>query len=283
MFVYDKRGTGHSTGKYTQDFQVLAQDAAAAAAAARRLAGPRLTRIGFAGGSQGGWVAPLASTLAPVDFVIVGYGLAGSPGEENTDQTVLELKRKGYGPADLAAAAEVAEATNAVLGSHFRGGFKQLAAVRARYHDRPWFKDLNGQFTGQLVKYPGWLLRLAGPIVDVGTPAAYDAVWVLARVKAPMLWVLADDDTLAPNATTRERLAKLIAQGSQITILAFPDTDHGIMRFITTPKGERQNTGYADGYFRTTIDWATTGKLSPPYGASRLIGEPVAAVANPPA
>ena len=117
--------------------------------------------------------------------------MAGSPGEENTDQTVLELKRKGYGLADLAGAAEVAEATNAVLAARFRGGFEQVDAAKARYRDRPWFKDLHGQYTGEIVKYPTWALRLVGPMFDVGTPAAYDAVPVLARVKAPMLWVLA--------------------------------------------------------------------------------------------
>ena len=276
MFVYDKRGTGGSTGKYTQDFQTLAQDAAAAAGAARRLAGGRLLRIGFSGGSQGGWVAPLAATLTPVDFVIVGYGLAGSPGEENTDQTVLELKRKGYGPDVLAQAAEVAEAANGVLAARFRGGFKQLDAVKSRYGGRPWFKALRGQYTGELVRYPTWVLQLVGPMFDVGTPAAYDAVPVLRRVKAPMLWVLADDDTMAPNATTRQRLAGLIAEGAKISVLAFPATDHGIMQFVTTPEGERKMTRYPDGYFRTTADWARTGALSPPYGNSRLIGRPIA-------
>jgi uncharacterized protein len=276
VFVYDKRGTGRSTGKYTQDFDALARDAAAAELEARRLAGARLSRIGFSGGSQGGWVAPLAATLTPVDFVVVGYGMAGSPGEENTDQTVLELKRKGYGAADLAGAAEVAEAANAVLGSRFRSGFDKLDAAHAKYGDKPWFKELGGQFTGQFMDYPSWMLRLAGPMFDVGTPVTYDAVAPLKRVKAPMLWVLADDDTLAPNATTRQRLAALIAEGSPITILAFPRTDHGIMEFATTPDGERHNTRYAEGYFRTTIDWAKTGVLSLPYGASVLIGQPIA-------
>lgn len=78
-FVYDKRGTGASDGTYTQDFSVLANDAVAAVAQARRLAGARAGRVGFRGGSQGGWVAPLAATRTKVDFVIVGYGLAISP------------------------------------------------------------------------------------------------------------------------------------------------------------------------------------------------------------
>ncbi|RYF92666.1 MAG: hypothetical protein EON95_11595, partial [Caulobacteraceae bacterium] len=60
-FVYDKRGTGDSEGKYTQDFQLLADDAVAALAEARRLAGPRAGRTGFQGPSQGGWVAPIAA------------------------------------------------------------------------------------------------------------------------------------------------------------------------------------------------------------------------------
>ena len=163
VFVYDKRGTGRSTGKYTQDFQILARDAAAAVAEARALAGPRLGRLGLHGGSQGGWVAPLAATLTPVDFVVVDFGLAGSPGEENTDQTLVELARKGYRGDDLKAAAEVAQATNAVLASRFSSGYAQLDTVRAKYKQRPWFRILSGQFTGQLLKYPSWVLRIAGP------------------------------------------------------------------------------------------------------------------------
>src|SRR5262249_39221854 len=76
MFVYDKRGTGRSGGTYTQDFNVLADDAVAAVRAARHLAGGRLSRIGYHGTSQGGWVAPIAANREPVDFVIVAYGLA---------------------------------------------------------------------------------------------------------------------------------------------------------------------------------------------------------------
>src|SRR5262249_17685308 len=77
-FVYDKRGTGGSAGKYTQDFETLADDAVAAMREAKRIAGARCARIGYQGGSQGGWIAPLAATRAPVDFVIVSFGLAVS-------------------------------------------------------------------------------------------------------------------------------------------------------------------------------------------------------------
>jgi pimeloyl-ACP methyl ester carboxylesterase len=82
-FVYDKRGTGGSEGKYTQDFVTLADDAVAAMQEAKRIAGRRCARIGYQGGSQGGWVAPLAATRAPIDFVIVSFGLAVSVIDED--------------------------------------------------------------------------------------------------------------------------------------------------------------------------------------------------------
>jgi hypothetical protein len=78
-FVYDKRGTGGSGGQYTQDYPILGSDAVAALREARRLAGGRAGRVGYQGGSQGGWIAPLAAKKAAVDFVIVSFGLAVSP------------------------------------------------------------------------------------------------------------------------------------------------------------------------------------------------------------
>ena len=274
VFVYDKRGTGRSEGHYTQDFDLLADDAVAAVAKAKELAGTRATRVGFEGLSQGGWIAPLAATRTHVDFVVVDFGLAGSPAEENTDETVLELARKGYAASELAAAAEVAEATNEVLASHFRNGYRALDAVRARYRHRPWFKQLHGQFTGELLEHRDWVLRLVGPFFDMRTPVRYDAIAVLSRLQTPMLWVLADDDTLAPNATTRARLKTLVDEGHPITALVFPNTDHGIREFITTDDGERLDTRTPDGYLRTTVDFALNGRLDRAYGTAETILSP---------
>src|SRR3546814_11398744 len=59
VFVYDKRGTGGSEGEYTQNFELLAADAAKALDTARGMTAGRPGRAGFFGGRQGGWVAPL--------------------------------------------------------------------------------------------------------------------------------------------------------------------------------------------------------------------------------
>ena len=130
-FVYDKRGTGDSGGHYSHNYLTLATDAIAAAHEARRLAGARVGAIGYQAGSQGGWVAPLAAHIEPVDFVVVSFGLAVSPLEEDRAAVVLDMARHGFGPEVLPGAMEVVDATAEILRSGFRDGYDALARARA--------------------------------------------------------------------------------------------------------------------------------------------------------
>ncbi len=152
-FVYDKRGTGGSSGKYTQDFDTLADDAVAAMREAKRIAGRRCARIGYQGGSQGGWVAPIAATRAPVDFVIVSFGLAVSVIDEDQEEVALEMRLKGHSQEEIAKALEVASAAEAVFESGFSKGFERFDAVRAKYRNEPWYKDLHGNYTHFILPY----------------------------------------------------------------------------------------------------------------------------------
>ena len=90
------RGTGGSEGEYTQNFELLAADAAHALDQARSMTTGRVGRAGFFGGSQGGWVAPRAATLTKADFVAVGFGLVASPIEEDREQLVSEVRAAGH-------------------------------------------------------------------------------------------------------------------------------------------------------------------------------------------
>ena len=69
VFTYDKRGTGQSGGFYTQNFELLADDAAAAMQQAQALAAGRFSKAGYWGQSQGGWVAA-GTTRSRADFVV---------------------------------------------------------------------------------------------------------------------------------------------------------------------------------------------------------------------
>jgi dienelactone hydrolase len=274
VFVYAKRGSGGSEGRYTQDFHVLAGDAAAAGVEARRLAGSRAGRVGLHGGSQGGWVAPLAASQTPVDFVIVGFGLAYGALAEDSDQVMLDLKGKGWGADVLEQAREITDVTGAFIASHGEVGFAGLEAVRTKYRAQPWFADIRGEFTGFLLTTPNEQIIAMAPVLDVGTSWDYDPLPVLSGLDTPMLWIQAEDDTGAPPEATRQRLIDLAAQGRPITLLEYPDTDHGIVRFETSPDGKRTSIGYAPGYYQAVLDWAKTGRLDGQYGDGRLLAVP---------
>lgn len=270
VFAYDKRGTGASDGDYTQNFELLADDAAAALVQARTLAAGRYSRAGFFGGSQGGWVAPRAAALAHADYVAVGFGLVITPLEEDQQQVVLEMKDKGYDATATDHARDVADAAGQVMASHFTAGYEQLAAVKQRYASEPWLHRIEGEFTGELLAEDEADLRRTGaPRYDnLNIIWNYDAVAAIRALDIPQLWVLAGEDREAPNAITRQRLDELKRQGKPIDLYVFPHTDHGMYEFVQDADGTRHVTRITDGYFRLLADWITQ-QDRPPYGAGR--------------
>ncbi len=274
VFLYDKRGTGASEGDYTQNFELLASDAAAASREARRLAAGRFGRWGFFGGSQGGWIAPLAAKATEADFVAVGFGLVMSPLEEDREQVLAELKRMGYGPRAWAAAREVTDATGALIASHFRSGYQRLAEVKRRDAGVAWLAQINGEFTGPILRAdPAELRRTGAARLDgLGIIWRYDAERVVRSLQMPQLWVLAGSDREAPGTVTCQRLAALIRRGKPIDLFVFPNTDHGITEYVEAPDGSRRTTRVADGYYRLLGDWIR-GTLHPPYGRAERAAE----------
>jgi pimeloyl-ACP methyl ester carboxylesterase len=276
VFVYDKRGTGGSAGKYTQDFETLADDAVAAMREAKRIAGARCAGIGYQGGSQGGWVAPLAATRAPVDFVIVSFGLAVSVIDEDQEEVALEMRLKGHGQEEISKALEIASAAEAVFESNFTKGFERLDAVRAKYRNEPWYKDVHGNYTHFILPYTAAEAREKFKDSLPGTPFRYDPMPTLRAVKAPQLWVLGEDDLEAPSAETSRRINALIAKGKPITLAVFPHAEHGMTEYEVASDGERVSTRYAQGYFAMMRDFARNGQLSGSYGASLVVKQAMA-------
>jgi pimeloyl-ACP methyl ester carboxylesterase len=271
VFVYDKRGTGKSGGTYTHDYLLLANDAIAAMNEARRLAGGRAGRMGYQGGSQGGWVAPLAAKIEPVDFVVVGFGLAVSPLEEDREAIAFDLTSRGYGSDVVAKSMHIADAVAAVVLSHFREGYDRLAAVKAKYGKEPWFKYVHGDIAFYLLGTSEATLREQGPVLFPGLPANYDPMPVLRNLDTPQLWILAADDHDAPSEVTERRLRALQAKGKPITVAMFPRTEHGIYEYETGADGTRVDTRNADGYFTMMRDFILHGHLGTQrYGASTV-------------
>lgn len=276
VFVYDKRGTGKSEGEYTQNFELLASDAAAALRQARAMLPGHSGRAGFFGGSQGGWVAPLAATLTPADFVAVGFGLVASPIEEDREQMISEVRAAGLGQDAEALVNRLSAATAKLLLSHFNEGYDELDAARAGLADKPWAADIQGEHSGTILRMPNADLRRIGRarFDNLELIWDYDAVAALRRLRTPLLWVLAGEDREAPIETTRGALADLQAAGQPIDVYLFPGTDHGMIEFTTGPDGERRYTRITDGYLTLLGDWMK-GQAGKSYGrAERLAPTP---------
>jgi hypothetical protein len=275
VFVYDKRGTGGSDGEYTQNFELLATDAAAALTHARTMARGRFGRAGYFGGSQGGWVAPLAATRSDANFVAIGFGLVASPIEEDRDQMISEARALGLDSDALTLIHRISVATSRLLLSGFSEGYQELSLVRRELADKSWSQRIHGEYSGDMLRLSDDELRRIGRarFDNLEVIWDYDAVAALNRVKIPVLWVLAGEDREAPIGTTRTALLGLMKAGKPIEAYLFPATDHGMMEFTTNPDGSRTMTRITDGYLRLLGDWIQ-GRAVGTYGrAQKLSGE----------
>lgn len=101
VLTYDKRGGGSSTGSYPGEFpteealRIYADDASAALGFLARWPGVDLKRVGFHGGSQGGWTVPLAMFRHPQ----AAFAVLVSAPATTVDQTDLWSSYSGGGQA----------------------------------------------------------------------------------------------------------------------------------------------------------------------------------------
>jgi hypothetical protein len=255
VFVFDKRGTGKSQGSYSQNFHWLADDMAAALTTARKMAGGLANDIGFQGGSQAGWILPLAASKVKTDFVVVGFGLAEGVLAEDREEVFDDLREAGYGEDVIAKAREITDATGKIMLSRFKDGYEGLDAVRVKYGKEPWYEKVNGEYTGYLLRLPNWVIQIVGPWIDVGTSWEYNPLPALQAYQGPHLWVLAGRDSSAPSAITLKVLREVQATHPNLDVVMFPNADHGIIEFTEKPDGSRSETGFSPGYFPLLVDW----------------------------
>ncbi len=92
VLAFDKRGVGKSSGTYEYFnvsrseawFNVLASDVLACVEWLKSRPELEKAKLGLLGGSQAGWIMPLAASKSNhVDFIIIGEGVSVSAGEEH--------------------------------------------------------------------------------------------------------------------------------------------------------------------------------------------------------
>ena len=141
--VYDKRGSGTSTGDWkTASFDDLADDAIAGIdlLAARSDIDPK--RIGLHGHSEGGIIAPIAAVHAPskVAFMVAEDTVAGLVRDQDVYRVSHQIRQAGFTDAQVERAMDVYKLMIEVL----RGAkpYHDLEAAGQSVRDQAWYQWL---------------------------------------------------------------------------------------------------------------------------------------------
>jgi pimeloyl-ACP methyl ester carboxylesterase len=259
VFVYDKRGTGGSTGELSADFDVRADDTAAAVREARRLA-PGTHRFGVLGGSQGGWIAPLTATKTKLDFVIAAYAMAQGVTAQDRYEVEDQLRAAGYGDEVIAKSREITAATEHIVRSHWQEGWEQLDALKAKYAGEPWLKAIGTQeYTGILLQVPSAGGREMGPKLDKHISFNYDPRPVIETITPRQLWLLGGSDHTTPSPPTIAILREIQKTRRDLDLVVFKAADHGLVERFETAGAKRRR--YAPGLLEIVPQWILHGAL----------------------
>jgi pimeloyl-ACP methyl ester carboxylesterase len=93
---------------------------------------------------------------------------------------------------------------------------------------------------------------------------------VLRKLPTPQLWILGKEDIDAPYLETHRRLSSLRQAGTPISIVTYPDAEHGLYLFET--KGEeRLSTQQPPSLQRLLADFARGEPLATRYDDAAVI------------
>jgi len=260
-FVYDKRGTGGSDGRYTQDFQVLADDLNAAINFVAEIPGMTTEPLILAGFSQGGWIAPLASAKSDkVGALLLAYGPAVSLYEEDRWGYAYWLQREGYPAEDIAKADRLFAVLTDMRSRGTPDRWSELEPLIDQYEDEKWYTEGISDTDSSLANLtdtplPLTLMYWWSSLFGLDRFEDYDPAATLAQLNIPSHWLYAAEDSSMPTLGSVKKLTQLAEAGKPVTYKIYPDTMHGIVLFDQGPGRERHFISYHPDYFTDMIEW----------------------------
>jgi dipeptidyl aminopeptidase/acylaminoacyl peptidase len=234
VLIYDRRGSGQSSGELeSSDYEMLADDAIAGQHALAKHSRIDAKKIGFWGLSQGGWLAVLAAGRSKDAAFAASVSAPLVNANEQMKFAMSNLLTvRGYSPADVQ---EMLEARNAWVGYLHGGNSRQVAldALR-RAESKPWFA---------LAYLPKASALTTDPEND---PARRqfddDPVAAVRKAKVPLLFLYGDSDPWIPVAESIERLQSLRHEVPNIEYAVVADANHEMMTPVNETMQVDQNT-----------------------------------------
>lgn len=223
--IYDKRGSGKSTGNTrAASMEDLADDAVAGV---RYLASRKeidAKKIGVAGHSQGGWIAPLAGVRSKeVAFVIASAAAGVTPAEQSIYHRAEIMRLQGITEDEIKKATELRaklyDLNRMILsGTPFQSTRVAISQELAANSGARWFgpAELPPQLAGELP--PPGALRLL----------FFDPNPMWGKLRKPVYVVWGDKDTVVPVIKSKVLIesAQRKARNKSLTTRVFNGVDH---------------------------------------------------------
>ncbi len=242
VLIYDKRGTGASSGSWKESrFSDLADDALAGVQLLKNRNDINPQQIGLWGGSQGGWIAPLAASRSKdVAFLIIKSGPGVGPAQLATYKSVTRVRNAGYSP-------EVIGQVTALMNLQFDilrsgKGWEKLEGEVQKVRNESWYRHV------AVMRHSTW----DSSWMNYGLDIDFDPVPIFEKLKIPVLSLLGESDVETPVEETvaiLERIKK--ERNKDFTVKVFPGADHQ----IELPRQVKNRPRYAPGYLDTMINW----------------------------
>ena len=234
VLIYDRRGSGHSSGDvHSADFEALADDAVAGQQAMAKLPRIDATKIGFWGLSQGGWVAILAAGRSQNTAFAVSVSAPLVKAEEQMEFAMSNLLAlRGYSQSEVE---QMLAARKAWTGYLHGKNSRDVAVNALREAERkPWFN---------LVYLPRAAELTTDPQQDaVRRKFDDDPIAAIRKTKVPLLFVYGDSDPWVPVAQSVERLQSLKSELPNIEYAVVPGANHEMMSPVNETMEVSQST-----------------------------------------
>jgi pimeloyl-ACP methyl ester carboxylesterase len=220
VLLFDRRGSGASTGTNNVSYETLADDGIAGARAVRKVAAIDPARVGYWGVSQGGWLATLAAIRdRSAAFAVAVSAPLVTPEAQMEFAMSNRLHALGYSAADVAAMMRARKA----WGGFLRGTNARAAAVTAieAIEKRPWFDLMYMPTSASLTHDPAkssWREHMDD-----------DPMKWIQRVRIPMLFILGAQDPWIPVAASAARLHDVSRTHPSIRYVVVPNANHLMM------------------------------------------------------
>jgi len=245
--VYDKRGSGESTGSWeSSTYDDLARDAMVGIDVLRSFSSIDPRKIGLHGHSEGGIVAPVAASLAPqkIAFIVAEDTVAGPVYQQDLYRTRLALQSSGFSSQEIATANRVyALFIDVARGARPRADWTQAVLENQK---QAWFQWLG------LPGDDSWIWKRYPKIGNIDTLRYWQ------RVQVPVLLIYGERDHLVPvDESIRRIQAALPHPNSNNSAFIVPNAQHNLT-IQPQPKLPFFWWKTAPGLYALIADWVLT-------------------------